>query len=74
MCKYSSSMLLEMINVYFNEIEDTQSYNTRKAAANHLYVDFWSISRAQMLCIYSSSVIWHFSLDNRWPKMCYWII
>ena len=67
MYKYSNRMLPEMFNIYFNEIEDTHSYNTRMSAANHLYVDFRSTSRGQKSCIYSSSVIWNFILDNLDP-------
>ena len=66
--KYSNSMLPEMWNIYFNKIEDIHSYNTRKSAANHLYVDFRSTSRGQKSCIYSSSVIWNFILDNLDPN------
>ena len=68
MYKYSNSMLPEMFNIYFNKIEDTHSYNTRKSAASHLYVDFRSTSRGQKSCIYSSSVIWNFILDNLDPN------
>ena len=68
MYKYSNSMLPEMFNIYFNKIEDTHSYNTRKSAANHLYVDFRSTSRGQKSCIYSNSVIWNFILDNLDPN------
>ena len=68
MYKYSNSMLPEMFNIYFNKIEDTHSYNTRNSAANHLYVDFRSTSRGQKSCIYSSSVIWNFILDNLDPN------
>ena len=68
MYKYSNIMLPEMFNIYFNKIKDTHSYNTRKSAANHLYVDFRSASRGQKSCIYSSSVIWNFILDNLDPN------
>ena len=57
MYKCSNSLLPEMFNTYYNKIEDTHSYNTRKSAANHLYLDFRSTSRGQKSCIYSSSVI-----------------
>ena len=68
MYKHSNSMLPEMFSTYFNQIEDTHSYNTRKSAANHLYVDFRSTPRGQKSCIYSSSIIWNFILDNLDPN------
>ena len=50
MYKYSNSTLPEMFNIYFDKIEDTHSYNTRKSAANHLYVDFFKyLPRAEVL-------------------------
>ena len=68
MYKYSNNMLHEIFDIYFNKIEETHSYNIRKSVANHLYVDFRSTSRGQKSSIFSSSIIWNFTLDNLDPK------
>ena len=64
MYKYSTSMLPGIFNNFFNKIEDSHSYCTRQSTAKHLYVNFRSTTRGQRSCIYSSSIIWNFILDN----------
>ena len=64
MYKYSNSMLPGMFDNFFHKIEDTHSYCTRQSTAKHLYVKFRSTTRGQRSCIYSSSIIWNFILDN----------
>ena len=64
MHKYSNSMLPGMFENFFHKIEDSHSYCTRQSTAKHLYVKFRSTTRGQRSCIYSSSIIWNFILDN----------
>ena len=62
--KYSNSMLPGISNNFFHKIEDSHSYCTRQSTAKHLYVNFRSTTRGQRSCIYRSSIICNFILDN----------
>ena len=64
MYKYPNSMLPGIFDNFFHKIEDSHLYCTRQSTAKHLYVNFRSTTWGQRSCIYSSSIIWNFILDN----------
>ena len=60
-------MLPGMFNNFFHKIEDSNRGCTRQFTAKHPHVNVRSTTRAQRFCIYSSSIIWNFTLDNFTP-------
>ena len=64
MYKYSNNMHPGIFSNLFHKIEDSHSYCARQSTAKHQYVNFRSTTRGQRSCIYSSSIIWNFILDN----------